>query len=337
MSDTLDEPLVFEPILKRILWGGRRLGTHLGKRLGPESDYAESWEIADHANGRSVVAWPSRWAGTTLADLVAKHPQALLGRTPGTGETAQFPLLIKFLDAHQVLSLQVHPNDLLARELVNDNGKNEAWVVMHAEPGSRIFAGLKPGTTRERFAKAMAAGTVADVVHAFEPRPGDCIMIPAGTVHAIGSGIVLAEIQQMSDATFRVDDWGRVGPDGKPRQLHQAEALAATDFARGPVGPVEPVPVSTGDPAVKHEKLVQCDYFTIDRWRLRNETQLGDPQKKRFSILIVMEGQAAIRDSHGNELSADRGTTVLLPAAAGAVAVRPGSESTLEILDCFTP
>lgn len=336
MPNLLNSPIIFEPILKRILWGGRRLETLFGKRLGPENDYAESWEIADHPNGRSVAVQPETLAGQELGKLVAHYPQEILG-TALAERYRQFPLLIKFLDAHQVLSLQVHPDDALGHRLVGDNGKNEAWVVLHAEPGSRIYAGLKPGVTRHDFESAMKTQTVAEFVHSFEPAPGDCIMIPAGTVHAIGAGIVLAEIQQMSDATFRVDDWGRVGPDGRPRQLHLAEALEATDFERGPVGPWVPESVPTENPVIHHDKLARCRFFEIDRWRLGANVQLGEPDQSRFTVLIVLSGQVSVQSAGPEKVMAGRGTTVLLPAAAGSCMVSPVGPEAVEILACGVP
>lgn len=338
MHENLDTPIVFEPILKRILWGGRRLNTVLGKKIGPESDYAESWELADHAQGCSVVAWPPELAGRTLKDLVRESPRELLGDEIAADGSGQFPLLIKFLDAQQVLSLQVHPDDELARKLVDDNGKNEAWYVLATEPGSRIYAGLVPGTTREAFAAAMRAGTVEPLVHSFEPRPGDFIHIPAGTVHAIGAGVMLAEIQQMSDATFRVDDWGRVGPDGKPRKLHPEEALAATDFARGPVGPVQPLRYATDHSEAVHENLVETPYFAVDRWSTDRPIELGDPEGRRFTILVIVGGRGEMTGGSGREsLEIRHGMTVLLPAAVKKVNVRPVGGTKLEVLACTVP
>ncbi len=338
MHKNLATPIVFEPILKRILWGGRRLHSVLGKEIGLEFDYAESWELADHANGRSEVAWPPHLAGVKLGDLVKDHPLEILGEANVSGGSGQFPLLIKFLDAQDVLSLQVHPDDDLARKLVNDNGKNEAWYVLAAEPGSLIYAGLVPGTTRESFAAAMQAGSVAPLVHSFEPRPGDFILVPAGTVHAIGAGVLLAEIQQMSDATFRVDDWGRVGPDGMPRKLHPEEALAATDFARGPVGPVEPVRVTSGYAECVRENLVETRHFAVDRWCAGGPFELGDPLGSRFTILVVVGGRGEMTDATGQKpLEIRYGMTVLLPAAAKNVTLRPTGDTKLEVLACTVP
>lgn len=336
MNPLLDSPLIFDPILKRILWGGTRLATLLGKSIGPGDDYAESWEISDHANGQSVVCQPSEWAGKSITELLAQHPKELLG-TDLADRYTQFPLLIKFLDAHQDLSIQVHPNDALARRLVNDNGKNEAWVVLHSDPGSRIYAGLKSDVTCEALDLAMQRQSVSELIHSFEPSAGDCIMIPSGTVHAIGAGIMIAEIQQMSDATFRVDDWGRVGPDGSPRQLHLAEALEATDFELGPVSPMKPERLPTESSDNIHEKLAYCQFFGIDRWKLNSSATLGFADHSRFTILIITNGKALISNPHGTDLEAHAGTTVLLPAAAGSVLIHPSSNETLQLLECHIP
>ncbi len=230
-------PLQFQPILRELIWGGRRLGTVLHKPIGPASDYAESWEVSDYHDQVSVVG-EGPLAGTTLRELVRSRPLELLG--PAVGPREQFPLLVKFIDANQDLSVQVHPDDEKGRRLAGDNGKTEAWVIVAAEPGSVIYAGLEHGVGADEFRRAIEAGRVEPLLHRFEARPGDSVLIEAGTVHAIGAGVLLAEIQQMSDATFRVFDWNRVGPDGKPRQLHIEQAMESIDFRRGPVNPIIP-------------------------------------------------------------------------------------------------
>ena len=307
-------PLRFEPILKRLIWGGRRLETLLGKPLGEGHDYAESWEVADHRQGRSVVA-DGPLAGRTLGELVRERTAEMLG--PALISHQQFPLLVKFLDAHDVLSVQVHPGDEVGRRLVDDNGKTEAWVILHAAPGSLIYAGLRPGVTAQTFGDALAAGEVEPLLHRFPAVPGDCIMIPAGTVHAIGAGVVLAEIQQMSDATFRVHDWGRLGPDGSPRALHLAEALEATDFDAGPVSPMR---VEGAPGSVEH--LARCPYFAIDRLNLTAGTMVGTPE--RFTLLVGLGGEAAV----GPERLGP-GQTLLLPASVGPVEVVPRGRATM--------
>jgi mannose-6-phosphate isomerase len=326
MVDAL-HPLRFEPIFKRLVWGGRKLATVLGKPIGEGSEYAESWEISDHRADISRVA-EGPLSGSTLRDLIVAHGENLFGQA--VGPLGQFPLLVKFIDARQDLSVQVHPDDTLGRRLANDNGKTETWVIIHADPGSKIYAGLKPGTTRESMARAVEAGTVEDLLHSFEAKAGDCILIPAGTVHAIGAGVVLAEFQQMSDATFRLHDWNRVGLDGKPRQLHIAESLEAINYDAGPVAPivttVEPIPGGT------REGLSRSEYFALERLTLDGPSAVGCPD--RFTILLGIEGEAQVRsDSMSARLG--MGETLLLPASVGPCMVVPEGRSTL--LTCVVP
>jgi mannose-6-phosphate isomerase len=325
--------LRFKPILKELIWGGRRLATVLNKPIGSGSRYAESWEVADHRDDISRVE-DGVLTGSSLRALVQGRPGELLGAAIGTRE--QFPLLVKFLDAHQVLSVQVHPDDERGRRLANDNGKTEAWVIVHAEPGSLIYAGLKPDVSRHDFAAALAEDRVEPLLHRFEARPGDCILIPAGTVHAIGAGVVLAEIQQMSDATFRVHDWGRVGDDGKPRTLHLAEALESTDFSAGPVYPTSsrPEPLAEGDGT--RERLAACPYFALERLRLTGPVRVG--RRDRFTLLINLGGAAEVRHD-GTPTGLDFGQTLLLPAALGAceLAPRGGDGGAATVLTCVVP
>jgi len=319
------EPLLFEPLIKQIRWGGRKLGDVLHKPIGSASDYAESWEIADQPSGQSVVA-SGTFAGKTLADLMQSHPAELLGRHQ---QMTQFPLLIKFLDANDWLSLQVHPNDEQAKTYDSqENGKTEAWVILHADPGSQICAGLKSGVTRDTFETHLANGTVEECLHLLPAKAGDCIFVPANTVHALGPGTLLAEVQQQSNLTFRLYDWGRMGSDGKPREIHVEESLACIDFHQGPVNPVEPVPLSQNGHAF--EELVRCNYFVIRRHQCvdKFDLKLDD----RFRILMLLEGQAEVRTSDGN-VDLETGGTVLLPASLAAATVSPAGRITLlEIL-----
>ena len=326
MVDSL-HPLRFEPIIKRLIWGGRKLATVLRKPIGEGSEYAESWEISDHRLDVSRVA-EGPLAGATLRDLIQSHGEGLFG--PGVGLREQFPLLVKFIDARQDLSVQVHPDDELGRRLANDNGKTETWVIIHADPGSKIYAGLKPGTTRDAMARAVEDGTVETLLHSFEAKAGDCIFIPAGTVHAIGAGVVLAEFQQMSDATFRLHDWNRVGLDGKPRQLHIAESLESIDFDAGPVSPTTPTPEPM--PGGTREQLARSEFFALERLTLDGPALVGEPD--RFTILLGVDGVAEVRSG---EMTATLGLgqTLLLPASIGPCEVTPRGSAIL--LTCVVP
>ena len=318
-------PLRFQPLLKRYLWGGRRLETQLGKTLGDGDDYAESWELVDHGADQSVVlAGPL--CGTTLHSLVREQGRDLLGRHfPQEG----FPLLWKFLDAHKALSVQVHPDDSLAAKLdPPDRGKTEAWVVLAAEPGSLLYAGLEPGLDRTTFEQAIAEGTCASCLHRVEPDVGDCFYIPAGTVHALGAGLLVAEIQQASDTTYRLFDWDRIGPDGKKRPLHIEAGLAAVDFSRGPVSPQIPKP--TDRPGA--ECLIDGEKFRLDRLLASEPFTIGGDE--RCHILVNLADPVYVAgDAVDRPLS--RGEVMLLPASLGEVAIDPAGNTTL--LDAFLP
>ena len=328
MTPASMHPLKFEPIIKRLIWGGHRLGSILGKPIGEGSQYAESWELSDHRNDVSVVS-DGPLAGMNLRDLVRFRTEELLGTA--LASRRQFPLLVKYIDAEQVLSVQVHPDDERGQRLANDNGKTETWVVIAAEPGSVIYAGLKSGVTREAFAAAIDAGEVEPLLHKIPAKAGDCILIRSGIVHAIGAGVMLAEIQQMSDATFRVFDWNRLGTDGKPRQLHIAQALESTDFTAGPVNPILPrsVPVAGG----RREHLSDSEYFSIDRYHLTGSTQVG--QTDRFTIVMAIEGDLNV-ESPGFSTNLGPGETLLLPASLGACDVRP-RDAKATLMTCIVP
>jgi mannose-6-phosphate isomerase len=317
---------VFTPIFKRIRWGGRRLSSVLGKSIGPEDDYAESWEVSDHGDDQSVVCTGS-YEGWTLSRLVREQNLPLFGRHAGL---SQFPLLIKYLDANEALSVQVHPDDQLAKEFdPTENGKTEAWVILAAEPDSRLYVGLQQGVSEADLRAAIAEGDLERLLHSFVVQPGDCVFVPAGTVHAIGAGVLLAEVQQSSDITFRLYDWNRVGADGRPRELHVERALRCIDFSRGPVNPVTPRPISS---AADGEQLVNSEYFAIDRYR--NAAPFSLPSGEEPHVLMALSGSGRLKTSDGS-LSLTVGQTVLLPAEREAVRIEPIEE--LTILDAYLP
>ena len=234
-------PLRFRPILKRALWGGRRLGTRLGKALGQERDYAESWEVSDLPDQESIVA-NGPLAGLSIRDLVTRYRDPFLGRHAAGG---RFPLLAKFLDAQQNLSVQVHPGpDMSDLRPEVTTGKAETWVVLEADPGSRIYLGLLPGTDAPQLRQAVADRVIEELLQHHEVTAGDSFFFPPGVVHCLGAGILLAEVSQPNDVTYRLYDWDRVGPDGSSRELHIDLALAATDFELGNVHPLTPAPLS---------------------------------------------------------------------------------------------
>ncbi len=317
-------PLQFEPVFKTALWGGRRLAK-LFPSAPPVGPVSEAWILSDHPAGRTPVAG-GPFAGATLNDLIRERHSALLGDSAGPGE---FPLLLKFLDARETLSVQVHPGDRLARTRFDQPcGKTEAWVVLHAEPGSRIYAGLRPGVGPGDITAALHAGRCADCLHSFEPHPGDCVFLPAGTVHALGSGIVAFEVQQSSDTTFRLDDWGRVDArTGLPRELHIHDGLACIDFDTGPRQPNRPKLVATGP--VQVESLAESPYFQLQRYSGQQPFAL--PTDGRCRALVGVEGSLTVR-WRGNDVTLTAGRTVLLSASAGECACHPAGPFAL--LEC---
>lgn len=323
-------PLRFRPLWRHYLWGGRRLETLLGKHIPADQPCAESWEVVDRGPDQSVVLY-GPLAGTSLHELLRSDGPALLGRH---APQARFPLLVKFLDAQQPLSLQVHPDDLRAAMLEPpDLGKTEAWVVLAAEPGSHLYAGLRRGFDRAALERELHRGTCQLCIERLEPRPGDCIFLPAGVVHALGPGLLVAEIQQSSDTTYRLFDWDRLGPDGRPRELHVDQALAAIDYDYGPVSVQQPARVTPGGPGSPQiDRLVACKEFVLDRWLANEAGTIGGDD--RFHIVMVLEGTMMLAaDPAGLPLR--RGDVALLPAALGRCRFHP--QGPLTLLDVYLP
>ncbi len=270
------QAMTFEPLYMPRVWGGRTLENIYGRTLPDDQPYGESWEISDREAEQSTVA-TGPFAGTSLHDLWTRHREEIFGGGL-TGE--RFPLLIKILDARDDLSIQVHPPADVAERLEGEP-KTEMWYIAHADPGARLYLGLKQGVEIEQFEKAIADGTVEECVHALEPKAGESILIPSGRLHAIGAGLVIYEIQQNSDTTYRVYDWNRIGLDGKPRDLHVDESLQCIDF-------------SDYEPAMDHpggNTLASCEFFKVERLELPSGAALANPNPDRFSIVTVVDGE----------------------------------------------
>jgi mannose-6-phosphate isomerase len=267
-------PLIFEPRFKERVWGGRRLETLYGKPLPPDVPIGESWEISDRPGDESVIA-NGPLAGRTLRSLMEERRGDVVGSAAPT-EEGRFPLLCKILDARQKLSLQVHPPER-AKHL--GEPKTEMWYIADADPGAELFVGLKRGVDRTMFEEAIGAGRVAECFHRIEVKSGDAMFLPSGRVHAIGAGLVIFEIQQNSDTTFRVHDWDRMGLDGKPRELHVTQSLESIDFSDIEPGllrsPLKPVMLDDFGIC----PLVRDPLFEIDLIEA-----LGDPTVRRLPM-----------------------------------------------------
>ena len=321
-------PLTFRPNLHELVWGGHKLqalkNLHSdGRRLG------ESWEISDVPTSESVVA-EGPLAGKTLRELVALYGPILLGKHVFEADGREFPLLVKFIDAQDDLSIQVHPNDALAKERHNKLGKTEMWYVMDAEPGASLLAGFKQKISRKEYKRRVADGTIVDALARHEVHPGDVFFIPAGRVHAICSGILLCEIQQSSDVTYRLFDYHRLGLDGKPRQLHTEEALDAIDFNLYANYRTNYTPVEEG--AVP---IVACKYFTVNVLSTRSLLHRSLLDADSFVTLSCLASSGSLHTQSGHTLALQRGMSCLIPAVEAdfEVSANPGDE--LKLLEAL--
>lgn len=290
-------PLKFEPIYKERIWGGRKLETKLGRRL-PAGRIGESWELSAHGDDVSRVV-NGRFAGQTLAQLTDERRSELFGAA-AAAVTDGFPLLIKIIDANDKLSLQVHPGDS-----ATGNGKTEAWYVAAAEPDARIIYGLKPGLDRAALEAAIEEGRVLEAVEYANVKAGDLVFVPAGTVHALMEGVLVYEVQQTSDTTYRLYDYERRQDDGSLRTLHVEPALEVIDFSVRPPS--------------DFERAIECPYFSLRRIQCAGSAAIAT--EDRFAVVCVTAGEGAIAYSNGLE-PVQAGETLLLPASLRQVELR---------------
>ena len=310
-------PLRFNPVYKDYIWGGDRI-PKLYNRDMPDGIYAESWEISTHPDGTTAIA-NGPLAGKTLRDLLPEHKTALLG-TNVAGD--DFPLLIKLIDAREVLSVQVHPNDGNAAA-VGGEPKTEMWYFMEGDADAQIYCGLKPGIGKDEFMQAMEDKNFADILRPVPAEPGQAVFVPGGRVHAIDKGSLILEIQQNSNTTYRLYDWGRVGPDGQPRPLHIDKAMEVIDWE------------NNGDPHCKIDgtTIQKCDYFQLDRFELTGEEPF-EASGESFQALFVEKGEGTIRWADGEEKLA-AGQSWLIPAAQGEYKI--SSDGELTVLRTIVP
>ncbi len=319
-------PLTFEPIYQYRLWGGRRLADLLDAPLPGDGPIGEAWLLSDRNDHQSRVA-NGPLQGLTFGHVLEQYPEQLMGNL--AGRFRRFPLLLKFLDVHETLSVQVHPSDAQTALLPDgESGKTEAWVVLEAGTESRVYAGLRPGTTADELRQALAKGAVADHLVCFTPKPGDGVFIPAGTVHALGGDIVVFEIQENSDVTFRLYDWNHVdAKTGQPRALQVEQALACIDFAGSTACLVAPLMEATMP--VRRERLFQSAQFRL--WRLRGQSLFSVGAAGVPRVLVCVDGAGQLEHG-GTTCVVEKGDVVLVPAVAGVCAFRPrGEVNVLEI------
>lgn len=299
------------PAFKDYLWGGTKLRDEYGKKCDLDK-VAESWELSCHKDGCSVVA-DGEYAGLTLPQYIEKAGKAVLGTDCEKFE--YFPILIKLIDAKQNLSVQVHPDNDYAMRVEGEYGKTEMWYVVDCEPGAGLLYGFKHEISKEEFRRRIEDNTLLEVTNRVEVHPGDVFFIEAGTLHAIGEGILIAEIQQNSNTTYRVYDYGRVGADGKPRQLHIEKAIDVTRLA--------PATRPCGRPQAKPEAfdggsvlpLASCDYFTVKEMEVTSHAALMADEKS-FHSLLLLDGSLTL-SMGGEKLEMKKGTSVFVPAGSG--------------------
>lgn len=315
-------PLIFQEVYKPKPWGGRALKRVARKPIPPDEPIGESWEISDHPHGPSEVK-EGPLEGRRLRELMRHHGEKILGR-PADGQ--RFPLLIKIIDASERLSVQVHPDDATARALkLNDTGKTEAWVVLESRRDGCIISGLKSYRVADRLRELVEEEKLGRRLARIRPKEGEVWFCPAGTVHALGPGVVLLEIQQNSDATLRLYDWGRVGLDGKPRPLHIDESIRAIGGRATRLRPGKPRRLrSLPFPG---ERLLRCDKFIMDRWRVGKRTWHG--YRDGFEILHVVKGAGELKDPRWPAVRLQKGATVLIPACVEYYELLPKKPLTL--------
>ena len=318
------QPIKFLPLLKQTLWGGDKIVTfkHLDSQL---ENVGESWEISGVKDNETIVK-EGPLKGKSLNEVVAELKDRLVGKENYQRFGDEFPLLIKFIDARQDLSIQVHPNDEIAHKQGKPRGKTEMWYLMESEPGARLYSGLKKQITPDQYKEMVDNDTICDALAQYEVKEGDCFFLPAGRIHAIGSGCFLAEIQQTSDVTYRIYDYKRKDKNGNYRELHTklaAESInyqVENDYRTHYVGRLN-----------KGVSLVQCPYFCTAVYDLNEPMTLDYSELDSFVILIGLKGEGRITDNEGNEVSIMAGDTLLIPATTETLSV----SGTIKFLETY--
>jgi mannose-6-phosphate isomerase len=322
-------PIRFEPIYQYRIWGGRQLADLLSAPLPDNEPIGEAWALSDRKDHASLVAnGPLR--GQTIGQLMKTFPEQMMGKL--VGKFDRFPLLLKFLDAHERLSVQVHPSDGQKDFLPEgEQGKTEAWVVLKSGPESRVYEGLKSGTTAENLRQSIAKGTIEEHLHYFTPKKGDGAFLPAGTVHALGGDVVVFEVQQNSDVTFRLYDWNHIdAKTGKPRPLQIDQAIACIDFTQGEKAPV--TPVLEEQESVLRERIFECEHFRL--WRLKGKLPFTVGEKEIPRILVCIDGEGVLKNNQ-TSYSIRKGDVWLLPAIVGSCLLCPNT--TIRLLEIALP
>ncbi|MFA5424718.1 MAG: type I phosphomannose isomerase catalytic subunit [Phycisphaerae bacterium] len=310
-------PLKFRPIYKQRIWGGSKLTEFFGRELPAGEKIGESWELADLPDDKSVITNGSL-AGMNIHEAIQKYPKEIMGREKFEGG---FPLLIKILDAEDLLSVQVHPDEATVKRTGKGDPKTECWYIIKAEPGAVIYKGVKRGVTKEQFSEAIKNGTVAELLNKIQVHPGECHFLPAGTAHAIGAGLLIAEIQLPSDTTYRVFDWNRTDEHGRSRQLHIDDALESIHFRAAD----NVLPITTVG------RLVDSRYFIIDKGHQTKGCERLE-ETGQMRVIMIINGGGRFETRGQDDVDFAGGDTILLPSAYEGVMCLADDTEYLRIL-----
>ncbi|MGI5817726.1 MAG: type I phosphomannose isomerase catalytic subunit [Armatimonadota bacterium] len=314
----LDFPLRCRPLLKQKIWGGRGLERILGKALPPDEPIGESWEVADVPEGRSGIEG-GPLAGMSLREVMADFSEQML---PGSRD-AEFPLLVKFLDAQDDISIQVHPDaEVCERLYPGERSKNETWLVVHVEPGGTVLHGVREGVDLDEICSRIADGSIVEVMRRIEVRPGDVIHLPAGTLHALMRGVMLLEVQEPSDSTFRVYDHDRLGQDGRPRDLHIEQALRSLHMQQAAAARI--VPRTERQDWGDRELLIDIEPYRVERLRLTGE-MVWRPVAISPSVVVTMAGEL-VASWAGGEMAFSTGETFIVPPGVEGLRLAPAGD-----------
>lgn len=328
MPHTSLYPLRFEPMFQYRLWGGRHLGSWSRTPLPNDVPIGESWLLSDREEMPSRVA-EGALKGVTISELMSRYPVEMLGSM--ASHFKRFPLLLKLLDVKEMLSVQVHPSDTDKALLpMGEMGKTEGWYFLEAEPSAKVYAGLKSGVDADDL-RSLSPDTVDDCIASFAPHHGDALLLNAGTVHALGKGAVVFEVQENSDVTFRLYDWDHIDPKtGERRQLQVDKALACIDFQKGQVLPVSPAPESRSP--VLRERVFDCSHFRM--WRIRSHSPFAVGSDHSVRIAVCVEGGGSL---HSGDVAYPmmQGDVMMIPAAVGSCTFRP--DGIAEVLEVAAP
>ena len=317
-------PLRFKPLLKETLWGGNKIVAF--KQIDSDlQQVGESWEISGVPGNETIVSG-GKYDGQPLSEVVAKLKGELVGMANYERFGNEFPLLIKFIDARQPLSIQVHPTDEIAKKQGKERGKTEMWYVMKSDPDASMLVGLKKQITPEEYKAMVANDTITEAIDSYQVKEGDCFFLPAGRIHSIGKGCFLAEIQQTSDVTYRIYDFKRKDKDGNERQLHTKEAAESIDYHVESNYRTNYVPARN-----EGVSLVQCPYFHTFLYDITEPTLIDIASLDSFIITIVTEGEGTITDNEGNTITLQGGESIVVPASTQTLKV----DGTLKFLETY--